>query len=289
MENKYNSGQNQRRRRRNGGKRKQQYKKGNRPNTSTKVMGVQPVLGAYKTTVLKYVDPSDQRYAAVSNYLVWAMKLNDLYDPDPLLATGGITGFSEMAAFYREYIVERVQIKCSFANQESFPIHVAVLATPTSLVSTVTSRSLALDAMERWGVLFRGEIGHNTGQDTLKMTVVVKPQDVFGDKIYRTDGSFSGSYVSSPTSTVYVNFIIVAPTSSNLVNGVFYDGEFSYRCRWYNIRNTLLGTTEEEIRYYMMMFSKAYKTKSPEAELYRLKIIELVEGQKSDRPLLKCN
>ena len=57
---------------------------------------------------LRYVDSAYVRNNPGGNYLVYSFRINDLYDPDPLLLSGSISGFKEIMQFYAQYRVLHV-------------------------------------------------------------------------------------------------------------------------------------------------------------------------------------
>lgn len=147
------------------------------------------LLGFSTSRDLSYCDGSDQRNAVALNFFCWAMKLTDVWDPDPLLATGGITGFAEMAAFFLRFIVLWCKIKVSIANREPYPIHVGAVASPTSLVGSIGSRTQALDAFERPGKLFFQELSREQGMDRVQFERKLNPATILGNRqLYRGSG-----------------------------------------------------------------------------------------------------
>jgi len=206
-------------------------------------MGTQPVLGPNKHTVLRYVDGTDVRQFPAQNYGVWSMKLNDVYDPDPLLGTGGITGYAELIAFYSTWLVTACQLDCVFvSNEPALAVKIAVLVTPLAITASLTSKALCLDAIERWGAIWTTELGETTGMCRAVMPkTVVLPERVVGDNAYYHAGTYNGATTTSPSSTVYVNFILTCASAAALTNGVNYKGIFSYRVKFFRIQSTLLG------------------------------------------------
>jgi len=232
-------------------------------------------LGPTKTTWLKYVDGSDQRAFAGFGYGSWLMKLNDVYDPDPLLGTGGITGFAEMSAFYRRWIVQKVRMTAYVCNRETFPLKLAVILSPDPITTNIVSRATALDAMERWGVLGTYELSPQTGMDRIDFDFSVLPPRVLGDPgIYRNSGLYSGFSNASPAAFLYVNFVLVAPVSIvTIANGVFYSLTVSYKTKFYSSIATLLGVDQARVEYLNALANDAHRRGDSEQKKVHLEEI----------------
>jgi len=217
-------------------KKKKPGKKGKKPMAfKGTILGMQPVLGPSRTTVLTYVDGSDVRQFPAQNYGVWSIKMNDVYDPDPLLGTGGITGYAELIAFYSTWLVSACQIQATFvSNEPTIAVKVALVFTPLAITASLTSKALCLDAIERWGCAWSTELGETTGMSRAVMPrIVCIPERVVGDNAYYHAGTYNGATTSSPSSTVYANFILTCASAAALTNGVNYLGKYSYRVKFF--------------------------------------------------------
>lgn len=204
-------------------------------------------LGSSKVTWLKYVDGTDQRTATGVNWAVWRLKLTDVYDPDPLLLTGGITGYNEFSAFFNRWRVLANQITLTVTNREVFPLHFGILLAPSDITSLLSSRALALDALERPGCIFHKELSAQGGMDRTSFSRRIELKHILGDASTLRAGDFDGSVSTSPIRNLYVHFILVAPTTiTTIANGVFYDLTISYLTKFYDILPKLLGMTEEQ-------------------------------------------
>lgn len=224
------------------------------PAFTGRMLGVPPVLGPAKVTAITYVDASDVRQFPLQNYGVWAIKMNDVYDPDPLIATGGITGYAELVAFYSLWLVTVCELDCTFvSNEPTLAVKVAVVLSPLAIAASLTTKALCLDAIERWGTIWTTELGETTGfsRAVMPKTVVI-PERVVGDNAYYHAGTYNGATTTSPSSTVYCNFILTCAAGQALTNGVNYVGRFTYRVKFFRIQSTLLGS--ERLLAFLNMF-----------------------------------
>ena len=69
-----------------------------------------------------YRDNSYTRNNPGNNFLVYSLRINDLYDPDPLVLSGSISGFKEMMQFYQYYRVKFFSAAIQLFNNEAFPL-----------------------------------------------------------------------------------------------------------------------------------------------------------------------
>jgi hypothetical protein len=212
-------------------------------------IGQLPVaLSSSKLTWLKYVDGSDQRAAAGVNWGVWRLKLTDVYDPDPLLLTGGITGYNEFSAFFNRWRVISTHLSLTVTNRESFPMHFAILLAPSDISTFLSSRALALDAMERPGCIYHRELAAQGGMDRVTFNRRLNLKSILGDAYTLRAGDFDGSVSSSPVRNLYAHFIIVAPTTvTTIANGIFYDLTISYLVKFFDVLPKLLGMSEIDV------------------------------------------
>lgn len=231
----------------------------NRAQTS---MGQKVLLGSFQKVDLIYADADSQRNNPANSYLAFSFRINDVYDPDPLILSGGITGFNEMSAFFSRFHVEEVEVDIVMDNQEQFPLTVCPVFAPTDLVAAIGSRSLAVDAMERWGAIKPIVLGHVTGQDRYIMqTLRIKPSMVLGNPaLYNGDPSYTGTNSSSPTSFVFLTIVAVGPATVSLTNGMFITTTIRYKVRFFSLAKTLFGfSSRAEVEVLLAKYREAYK------------------------------
>jgi hypothetical protein len=183
-----------------------------------------------------YNDPLYVRNNSGANYLVYAFRCNDLYDPDPLLLSGSLSGFKEMMAFYNYYRVLNSHIVLHVTNNESFPVLVGIVYSTNSLVGVIGSRDDAINALENDFSTRPILLAAKGGIDNETISVSLRPWLLLGNKAqYLAEAGYTGTVVTSPSIPLYAHVIIASPNTTNLSNGVTtalnlgFDAEFFSR------------------------------------------------------------
>ncbi len=152
---------------------------------------------------LKYHDPSATRTATGSSQSCNWRYRSSAYDPDPLLLTGAIPGYAEIANIYTYYRVLSITARVQIANQDTQAY--TIVAWPSNNDNNNNSLSLA-DIAEYSGNVFAKTqvLGGANG-----MNVCTLRTAAFGDQlvgpIFRTDLDYSASTSSNPLAMYYLN------------------------------------------------------------------------------------
>jgi len=240
-----NNGVAGRRRRRGRGRARRRNRRGggDQPVREQDSMGVTTILGPSRTVTLRYQDATEQRFGGANSYYCWAIKMTDVYDPDPLLATGGITGYAEMVAFYNSWIVEEFELEMRVTNRESYPLNVCVIPGPASLVAAITSIALAQDAFERPMAVKPYMLAAQGGMDGVTFKQKINVGRCLGDlRTYRDSGGYVGNVATSPPNNLYLNVVVIGVAMLAMNSGVFYSARYSYKTRFFNLKSALLGS-----------------------------------------------
>lgn len=170
---------------------------------------------------LNYIDSTYVRFNSGNNYLVYTFRINDLFDPDPLILTGSISGFKEIMQFYTTYRVMNVNIHLKISNNEAFPLMYGFVFTQTSLVGIIPTRDQAIDALENGQGTRVRLIAAKGGIDTEEIQTAIKPSQILGNgKQYFAEQGYSGQGLATPVIPLFVNLIVCSPNSTNITNGV---------------------------------------------------------------------
>jgi len=188
---------------------------------------------------LTYQDTSLLRGASGASYFTYTMRANGLYDPDPLLLTGGISGFNEWGGLYRQYLVESVTVTWSVANAQAFPIIVVFAPSLTSLATVITSAAAVANLAENKMAQSR-VLSISGGQDrtVIKSFVdlrryVAKPTQ-FDSGIY---SGFLGAAPSNPATQLFLNFCGYA--SSPFSTGIIASLKIDFHTKLYDVQTPL--------------------------------------------------
>jgi len=170
---------------------------------------------------LYYIDENLVRTNAGSQYLVYDLKVNDLFDPDPLILSGSVSGFSEYMAFYDLYRVLKVKLDLEISNNEDFSILWGVVFSTAALAGIAGSKIIALSYLENGLTSGAKILAAKGGSDRGKFTAELPVWKILGNKKeYMADISYTGFGSASPGSILYMSLIVVSATNTNLTNGV---------------------------------------------------------------------
>lgn len=170
--------------------------------------------------------------------------MNGLYDPDPALGSGSISGFGEWSNLYRKYLVLKVRIKWDVTNLEAFPITICFCPSNFDISSLITDSSTALDIGEMNGGQVR-QLSQAGGMDRNRIDVVVNLSRFWGARGEFLDSSFfSGTGLANPTNLIFGQFAVASSTA--LVNGINSTLKLIFTVRWYS-RQTPFDRTFKEV------------------------------------------
>lgn len=196
-------------------------------------LSIRNIMPPTFTTHLTYTDELFTRVNVGAQYLVYSYRMNDIYDPDPLLLTGGVAGFSDLLAFYQEWRVEQVSVQLRIGNMETFPQSVCIIATNTNVAASISNVQKAVNATENpfsTGVKLMSGMG---GMDRMITKSSYTCGAVFGNRQqYNVDPNTSGFGASNPSTLLYLTVIVFGPSPQ--VKGVFNDCRLRFKVKFFN-------------------------------------------------------
>lgn len=213
-----------------------------RPDQSRIQRGLVPndIMPPFKNVTLKYIDPLMQIAAPTQPFVVKTMRVNCLFDPDPLILTSGVAGFNELMLFYEFFRVNRVSVSWEPANNEAFQISVGFVFSNVNLSTLILTRQDALDALEN-GLTTRTFTlqNRNGGPSSKSMTKAINCSKILGNvKLYEGDVNYTGTSNTDPADQLFVNLIVASPTNTTLL---------------------LNGTVGKlELRFHALLFARRY-------------------------------
>lgn len=174
-------------------------------------------------TALNYFDPVMQVAAPTQSFVVRSIRINDYYDPDPAALTTGYAGFADLMSFYEFFRVDHTQVIWEPSNNEAFQVAVGYVFSQTNLSTTLTTRQLAIDALEN-GISSKPYSlqQRNGGKSDCSIVRSLNCKALLGDpSLYNGDVSYTGTAVASPADQLWVNLIVISPTNLTLLlNGI---------------------------------------------------------------------
>lgn len=187
---------------------------------------------------LTYADDQIVRSNAGYKYNYWRIRMNSVYDPDPLVLTGAVSGFTEWANFYRRYLVLSMKVDSTFVNKENFPVGVSAAPSDIDLVALITS-PLAAQNMSETPYSIKTKVLSPTGgldrmsfQKTIDLAKFTGQQGAYDDSL-----AYSSLVNTNPSTLLFWNFATYS--DQNGVNGVFQTTKYTFRVL-FTQRQTLL-------------------------------------------------
>lgn len=167
-----------------------------------------------------YVDSAYVRNNPGNNFLVYSFRINDLYDPDPLILSGSVSGFKEMMQFYAYYRVLNFSANINVSNNEAFDIFYGAVFSQSNLTGVIASRDDAANALENNYAKGPFLLSEKTGMDRGTLKLRVRPSSLLGvPRQYFSDTNYAGSGLATPPIPLWLNFIVYSPTGAALTNG----------------------------------------------------------------------
>lgn len=204
--------------------RKQQKRK--RPNRSVRKRRRAPkennslIMPPRLNRTLRYVDSAYVRNSPGNSYLVYSFRVNDLYDPDPLILSGSVSGFKELMLFYQNYRVLHSTITATISNLENFPIMFGMVFSQNNLTGSITSRDDAMNALEGPMSTRARMLSAKGGVDKARISKGMYLSRILGIPAqYKADLAYAGAGLSTPSIPLWLNFIVASATGVALTNG----------------------------------------------------------------------
>lgn len=169
---------------------------------------------------LNYIDSAYVRNNPGNNFLVYSFRINDLYDPDPLILSGSVSGFKEIMQFYSYYRVLKTSVSFKIYNNENFAIIYGAIFSQQNLTGTLTTRDDAINALENDFSTRARLLSGKGGMDHEDINFEIQPWLLLGDKKqYDAEQSYAGLGLATPSIPLWLNFIVASPTGAALANG----------------------------------------------------------------------
>lgn len=203
-------------------------RRGARTNESSKM-----IMPRHIRRTLRYVDSAYVRNNPGNNFLVYSFRINDLYDPDPAILSGSLSGFKEIMQFYNTYRVLAINLNVIIVNLESIPIMYGVCFTTQNLTGVISTRDDAINALENHFSTKAKILSGKGGIDRASLSRHVMIHNIVGDKKqYLADIDYTGQGLATPNRPVWMNMIVTTTTGAALTLGyatttnITFDSEF---------------------------------------------------------------
>lgn len=181
---------------------------------------------------LVYNDTSTFRTHALSNTMNWAYR-SSAFDPDPLLGSGAIAGFTELANMYAYYLVHSMTLNLEINNQETTASILGIW--PSNVVASNNSLA-ATDVIEFASnpQAARRVLPPQYGGKT-RVRVKASGYKLFGRQFY-TDLDYSGATGGNPVIQYGINIGITTGGGANIAFPVIISSAITYEVEFFRLR-----------------------------------------------------
>jgi hypothetical protein len=181
---------------------------------------------------LKFTDITTSRTNAAAVYCSWRFRMNDCYDPDPLIGSGAVPAFVEWAGFFGLFRVMRFHYTIAMSGLDNIP---GILHSGPSITDLGANYANIYELESEtpygrtssFGALSAGQIARVQGSIDL-------PEFV-GNLTYMGDDAYGSLTSTSPASRVFFNVGFTTPTA--MTSGVFYSLVITYEVNFYGRKN----------------------------------------------------
>lgn len=187
---------------------------------------------------LRYVDNAYTRNAPGNSFLVYSFRVNDLYDPDPLILSGSISGFKEIMQFYQYYRVLHIRANIKITNQEAFPLMYGLVFSQSNLTGSITTRDDAMNALEDPMSTRARILSAKGGMDRASISTQMQCSRILGlGKQYMSESNYAGVGLASPAVPLWLNCIVASATGASLANGYCTATTLTFQSEFFGLLN----------------------------------------------------
>lgn len=168
-------------------------------------------------THLNYKDQELSRFnAAGAQFSVFYLRFNNLFDMDPLLGTGSVSGFNELCALYTKYRVIGADIEWELGNFGAAPIYAYYYPSVTLTVPATVQGAIS-QAETPFAVPVRMAAPVNSTPNIVHFTKRhVELSSLFGNpREYYSNEDYVGVATNTPAGPTTSLYLIFVAYSSN--------------------------------------------------------------------------
>jgi len=184
---------------------------------------------------LFYQDDQEIRQNVPGTTGSWRYRMNSAYDPDPVLGTGAVTGFTEWAAMYTRYRIVAFSYDIMVANLELFP-QLIIVAPSIPDIGANYSRITQMSEVPYGKKSLVSAMG---GQDKCLLRDRVDLAKMLGSKTLLWSDNYSSAVTTNPNSQLYFN-IGFSSGGATTTKGLFVSARLQYRILFYARANITL-------------------------------------------------
>lgn len=192
------------------------------------------------TTIVKlrYKDGTLLRLnGAGTQFAVFTLRLNDVFDPDSAFGSGSVTGFSQWAAFYNNYRVRTANVRWQLGNFTAVPIYAYMYPALANLVPATINGAIDL-AESSYASPVKLLAPAGSYPNIAKFNNKYNLAEVIGNsREYYSNPNYAGvasTAPGSPSTRIFIQFVAYSTTawSVNLTSDLEIDYEVEFFGRY---------------------------------------------------------
>jgi len=164
--------------------------------------------------------------SALASFIVYEFRINDVYSSFPALPLPNCFYYTPLSQIYARNRVRKFRCKYTVtSNEPALPVYTGLIFRDTQPSTVVTTRQLAIDALEVSPSSGPQNVGTTAGMSIFRSpTFTIHPGAVVGDVLaYMSDIDYAASSGAAPPQLVWGAFIVISAAAGVLTNGVFVD------------------------------------------------------------------
>jgi hypothetical protein len=168
---------------------------------------------------LTYPDTVYTRSNAGFTYLSWRYRVNSIYDPDPLVGTGPVPGFSFWQNAFKLYRVLKIGYSIDLSNLESAPVD--VIAVPTN--NDIGANFVAINEMFGNPFASQALLSSAGGMDRARLKGSLDLGEFWGSvPQYLGDPGFASATTTNPANLLFLNIGGSSASNFTALKGLDY-------------------------------------------------------------------
>jgi len=170
--------------------------------------------------------------AALATFAVYEFAINNVYSGFGLLPAPNCQFYNSYSTMYNRNRV--LNFECSYdvmCNEPALPLCFGLIFRDAQPSTTITTRQLAIDALEA-PFSSKGQcVGQSTGMSVFRsVNYSLHPGSVVGDTLsYMADADYAASSGAAPPQIVWGAFILYSAAGGFLTNGAFMDMSAAFK------------------------------------------------------------
>jgi len=168
-------------------------------------------------TKMRYIEPSfEYSTSGGVQFFVKRWSINDVYDPDPTIGGGTVSGYPELSALYKRHRVLSCAVEIELASEQSAPQFFGLVFTNTDVSSSFSSVANCQNAMEGSFATQIHMLSDQGGMDRKTIKARINCAELNGaPRMYLSDVVFNPPTGSSPSAAYLQSCCLLGWTNAS--------------------------------------------------------------------------